>query len=310
METRVQYSWEQVEAFVRAARLGSFSAAARELGKAQSAVSTAIANLEADLGVNLFDRAGHLPVLTPEGEALLGDAERLLARGERFGSRAATLATGVEPRLVLAVDELAWGPALVDRLTGFAERWPDVEMEFLFGIVGDIALMVAEGRAHMGIMVPLADPRGRRVYAEEAWRDAESRLAGLDYFPAGAVPALPVVAAGHPLAGRRAVSPDELEALRQLDITSRGGERPDALSGQVWRVDSYWALRDLVRAGLGWAYLPESLAASDLDAGRLVRLDLAPAGEVWRWPLYLVRDARRAPGPAARWLLEALAKAV
>ena len=51
-------SLDQLQAFVSAADHGSFSAAARQLGKAQSAVSTAVINLEIDTGVDLFDRSG------------------------------------------------------------------------------------------------------------------------------------------------------------------------------------------------------------------------------------------------------------
>lgn len=60
---------DQIQAFVMAAELGSFSAAARQMGKVQSAVSTAIANLEIDAGVELFDRSGRAPVLTEEASA-------------------------------------------------------------------------------------------------------------------------------------------------------------------------------------------------------------------------------------------------
>ena len=61
------YSPEAMEAFAAAAALGSFSAAARQLGKSQSTISTAIANLEADLDLTLFDRSSRLPVLTTAG---------------------------------------------------------------------------------------------------------------------------------------------------------------------------------------------------------------------------------------------------
>ncbi|WP_134928929.1 LysR family transcriptional regulator, partial [Pseudomonas protegens] len=47
----MRFSLEQLQMFVQAAQTGSFSAAARKLGKTQSTVSVAIANLEADLGV-------------------------------------------------------------------------------------------------------------------------------------------------------------------------------------------------------------------------------------------------------------------
>lgn len=71
-------SFEQLEAFVAAAEQGSFSAAGRALRKAQSAVSTQVANLEEDLGVVLFSRAGRNPVLTLAGERLLREAKVIL----------------------------------------------------------------------------------------------------------------------------------------------------------------------------------------------------------------------------------------
>ena len=67
----MQFSLEQLYAFVCAAEQGSFSAAARKLGKVQSAVSTIVSNLELDPGVELFSHEGRNPRLTTEGEALL-----------------------------------------------------------------------------------------------------------------------------------------------------------------------------------------------------------------------------------------------
>jgi len=109
-------SMEQLEAFVAAAEHGSFSAAARVLRKAQSAVSTHVANLEADLGLSLFSRAGRHPALTAAGQPggqialslqplLVRDGDRIVlidtgAAGEMGtqGKLMASLkATGVEP---------------------------------------------------------------------------------------------------------------------------------------------------------------------------------------------------------------------
>lgn len=71
-------SIDQLEAFVTAAEFGSFSAAARRLGKAQSAVSAAISNLEIDLGSNLFDRSSYRAELTVSGVSLLDYARSIL----------------------------------------------------------------------------------------------------------------------------------------------------------------------------------------------------------------------------------------
>ena len=71
-----------LRSFITAARAGGFSAAARELGLAQSALSQHIAKLEDRLGVRLFDRAGRGVALTAAGRALLPRARRLVEESD------------------------------------------------------------------------------------------------------------------------------------------------------------------------------------------------------------------------------------
>lgn len=101
----MQWNLEQIRLFVSVAERQSFSAAARELKRVQSAVSNGIALLEADLGVTLFERSsGRQPRLTDEGRVLLAEAREVLRQCERLQGRALGLARG-EPRLRLAQDE-------------------------------------------------------------------------------------------------------------------------------------------------------------------------------------------------------------
>ena len=65
---------DQLRTFIAAVDEGSFSAAGRKLRRAQSVVSQTLANLEAQLGVKLFDRSARYPKLTEEGRSLLADA--------------------------------------------------------------------------------------------------------------------------------------------------------------------------------------------------------------------------------------------
>ena len=82
------------------------SAGAARLSRVQSAVSHAIANMEAELGVALFDRSGHRPVLTAEGHALLANARDILLRVDAMRARARGLGEGIELELSLVVDTL------------------------------------------------------------------------------------------------------------------------------------------------------------------------------------------------------------
>lgn len=87
-------SHEVLQAFVQAATQGSFSAAARKLGKSQSTVSAAVASLEIDLDVVLFDRSSRKPTLTAAGHVLLQRAEQVLEASSRLELAASQLSRG------------------------------------------------------------------------------------------------------------------------------------------------------------------------------------------------------------------------
>ncbi|MFN5669766.1 LysR family transcriptional regulator, partial [Bradyrhizobium sp.] len=145
-------SMDQLESFVAAAEQGSFSGAARLLKKAQSAVSTHVANLETDLGIALFDRTGRNPVLTEAGARLLPEAKLILDRREHLIGVASSFEAHVEKRLVVAIDELYPESAVGELFAEFATRFPHVELELLFPIMEDVSRLVLDGKADVGVM--------------------------------------------------------------------------------------------------------------------------------------------------------------
>lgn len=154
-------SLEQLRILLAAAETGSFSAAARKLGKAQSVVSSAIANLEIDLALTLFDRSGRYPQLTEAGARMVQEAGILLAQSERLQSIAGELAAGVETRLTLAIDDDSHLPWLGTLLEEFATRYPTVELELLFPLMEDVTEMLVTGRAQLGISYQKVHPQRR-----------------------------------------------------------------------------------------------------------------------------------------------------
>ncbi|HBY5350505.1 TPA: LysR family transcriptional regulator, partial [Klebsiella pneumoniae] len=127
----MRYSPEALTAFVEAVDSGSFSAAARRLRKSQSTISTAIANLEADLGVILFDRATRQPTLTPQGEQVLSYVKAILAASERLDELAVSLSGETEPRLTFVLSDTLHPDVLEDLLVQFDRRFPHTEFECL-----------------------------------------------------------------------------------------------------------------------------------------------------------------------------------
>ena len=71
---------DQLRVLITVAEEGSFSAAARKLKRVQSAISQAMANLEGQLGLLLWDRSAKVPKLTEQGRAILAAAQRISTR--------------------------------------------------------------------------------------------------------------------------------------------------------------------------------------------------------------------------------------
>jgi DNA-binding transcriptional LysR family regulator len=289
----MRLSLDQLQAFVAAADCGSFSAAARRLGKAQSVVSTAVSNLEIDLGNALFDRAGRYPALTPAGERLLAEARVILERCEHFRGVAASLGEGVETRLVLAVDELYPEETLGVLLEEFSARFPAVELELLFPLMEDVSRLVIEGGADLGIM----------------WRQ-EVLPPELAFHGLGWVPLQIICAPDHPLASQR-VGWEELKRYRQLMVATRTDSQEKMrlrVAADVWWVESQWVIVELVKRRLGWAFVPWHVAANSPAAAQLVSPALDFDERDWPVALELVWHKQRPLGKAAAWLKERICR--
>ena len=95
---------DQLRVFIAAVETGSFSAAARKLNRAQSAISQTVCALETTLETPLFDRTARVPALTEFGRAIIEDARRLVRDAERIKGRARAYRADREAALALAVD--------------------------------------------------------------------------------------------------------------------------------------------------------------------------------------------------------------
>lgn len=288
----MKLSLESLQWLVVVAERGSFSAAARGLGKAQSAVSTAMANLEIDLGLTLFDRSGRLPRLTLAGERMVAEARALLAQQGQLQAVAAELAAGVEARLTLAIDDGSLLPWLAPVLEQLAARYPSLELELLFPMMEDLDEMLLSGRAQLGVGY-----------------QGMTTPAALARFGLGQMAMPLVVAPGHPLAQMAAPTLADLARYRQLLVTGRqpGVERERfRLSTTIWWAEGDLSVLELVKRGLGWASVPAFLLTDALARGEVVRLPDAALPAIPALPIELLWPSARALGPAAQWLRQAL----
>jgi len=288
---------DQLRILVAIADEGSFTAAARRVQRAQSAVSHAVATLERELGVRVFDRSEKRPRLTETGRAVLADARLALARVDQLKARARASARGVEAELGIAVSVLARRDRLVEIMRRFAEAHPRIAAELFYEEIGGAALLVHERHCGLGIT---GAPSLRMLPAGE-----------LVSIPIGSVEIVAVAAHDHPLArSAHPLSETDLAEHRQLVPTSRTRQPyPNTLVREVWRVGDLGLRHAMILRGIGWGTVPRHAVADDLAAGRLVILDLVSRPpEMMRADLFAVHRTDTPPGPAGRDFV-ALAKA-
>jgi len=286
-----QWNLEQLRLFVGVAEQRSFSAVARTQRKAQSAVSNAIALLEADLGVTLFERSsGRQPRLTEAGAALLEDARELLRQCERLDGRALALMRGQEAQLRVAQDEAMPYQPVIDSLDELAQQFPMLEVQLASGAQGDVARKLVERRADLGLL-----------FRHERMPSALERRA------LGNVEMVTVCAVNHPLARLGQVNRQQLARHRQLLIAPQESGYPggEPISPQIWRADSFYAMAELLMRGLGWAWLPRHVVQYPAYHAQMVELR-----SEWTPPALVVELVWRRDeplGPAAQWLAERFA---
>lgn len=281
------YSPESLEAFLQAVDTGSFSAAARKLKKGQSTISTAIANLEADLGVVLFDRKSRQPVLTAQGERVLPYIQAIMSASERLDEVSVRLAGNIEPRLSFVLSDVWQTTHHESILKRFSERFPDIEFECLIAEDNDVIDLIQSGRAHVGVL---------RVQARYPLDVTASRL------QVGAQMAI-YIHKQHEFAARQTIEIDELHTVRQLCLKTYKDPTRNPGGGPVWSSPSLLMLLEMAEQGFGWGILPRWLVE---QFGHNMLTELPVAG----WPQLIDVDViwsnKVPPGAAGRWIIDRL----
>ncbi len=282
---------EQLRTLRAVVEEGSFSAAARKLGRVQAAVSQSIDRLEAQLGLRLFDRSGRVPRLTQHGEAVVAAAARALGDVEALDQLVTSLKSGAETSLRIVVDVMFPTDALVAFAKEFVAEHPSTELVLFTDILSAVTAHVREKRSTLGVALEDADMKDldRRAIAD--------------------VRLLPVASPTHVLAAAR--GPIDAAGLADAVQIVLGEHRHDAerasddkgvLSRRRWRVVDLATKQALIAHGLGWGNMPEHTVRDDLRSGRLVTLQLEALGpEALRRSLVLVRRQDVVLGPVARW---------
>ena len=288
-------SLDHLRIFIAAADEGSFSAGGRRLRRAQSVISQTLANLEAQLGVKLFDRSSRSPVLTGQGLALLAEARAVVSRMDAFKARAKGLAGGLEPELSVVVDVMFPLEELTSAVAAFQAEFPATPLTLFVEALGAVLQPVMDGRCAFGVMGSLPTAPAHLTL---------ERLLSVGFAF--------VASPSHPLASLKGPIPARVLARhRQLVLTDRSelsqGKDFGVFSANTWRLADLGAKHAFLRAGLGWGGMPVDVIETDLANGSLVKIrieDIPDAHLVMVMSAVFRTD--RPPGRAGRWLIDRL----
>lgn len=282
---------DQLKVFLTVVEVGSFAGAARKLHRATSVVSYTIANLEMQLGVALFDRkTTRKPQLTDAGRTVLAEARSITNGVNGLRAKVSGLLHGLEAEVHLALDVMLPADRVVDALKTFREQFPTVTLHLHMEALGAVTELVINKKAVVGVSGPL-----------------DMGLDGLERIRVGSVQLIPVAAPTHPLAVERPQLPGTAREFVQLVLSDRStltGDKDFAVvSTRTWRLADLGAKHMLLKEGIGWGNMPIPMIQADLEAGRLVELDL-PDFKGGTYTFDAVYRTDSPPGPAGRWLIE------
>jgi DNA-binding transcriptional LysR family regulator len=252
----------QLRAFVAVCEEGSFSAAARRLKRAQSAISHAITALESALRVELFEHDTRRTELSPAGRSLLADARAVISRTEEMKVRASSIAETGAPQISIAVDVYFPRAHLIDCLRRLQVDVPTAAINLRITTMQGGEDLVLEGTCTLAVTI--ADvPEVSPSAIERHWLCATRMVT--------------VCAPTHPLAASaEPISMEDFGRHVQLVVTDNqpGAEKTQmGVAGKrQWLLNDLTAKHDFLKAGLCWGHMPAHLVADDLASGKLIEL--------------------------------------
>ena len=272
---------QQLQCFNTVIAEGSYERAAVRLGRTHPTVFAAIKNLEAQLGVALFDRTGYRASLTEAGRALHTSVRSVLAELRTLCDRADRLAAGEESSLTVIVGDLCPLPQTLGLLRRFFENSPATQLDLHFEALGGPAERLADGSADLILhYIDKTDPN-------------------LEFIDMLEVRLLPVVADGFlrfPITN--SITPEQMRTYVQCVIRDSARRSPSESYHLVegarhWTVSDQSMKRELIVQGMGWGHMPLFMVEDELADGRLKSI----AGRHFRGRTVALVAARRRDQP-------------
>jgi len=272
--------FDQLHTFLEIVRLKSFSKAAQTCYRTQPAISAQVRQLEQELRADLFERFGSRISLTTAGKIFADYAEQMLDLRRRAQDVIAELETNPRGELVIAGNEATCIYVLPKVFSEYRRQFPSVQLQVLRSYGSRVVEAVMENSADFGLVqLPVEE---KRLQVVNIYRD-EIRL---------------IVPAGHPLADRTSVTPQDVTesylVLPKYGKTrTRLNEWLEVVEEDIriaMELDSTEMMKHFVIAGVGVSFVAASNCREEIAAGKLRSIPLAPEPMVRRLGLIYRKD--------------------
>lgn len=269
-------------------KTGSFSAAAKQLNKAQSAVSYSIKQLEQEWGIEIFDRSSYRAKLTQPGQALLGKLRAVLSSVESLDRHSRSLSTDYEPRVRISINNLLPIDLLTPILYDFKKMFPLTQLQLAVEHMGAAGAKLEAGSTDLAIT------------------QFNPARVGLEYKNIYNVELIGVAAKQY--IDSKADTTTDLLGKTQIVVSSHSAEDRDERGGMIeganiWSVADHGTKRGMILRGLGFGYMPLYLIEKDLKNGKLKEIAIMKRVTV---PMLLQRRVIDPMGPAKTFIWESV----
>jgi DNA-binding transcriptional LysR family regulator len=255
-----KFSLHHLQCFDAVVTEGSFQAAAAKLHRTHPSVFAAVKNLEAQLGLRLFERSGYRVSLTDAGRSLHAKTRLLLGEAAALRGHAAQLAAGEESELRVVIGDLSPLPETLAMLRRFFATCPGTRLHLHFEAIAGPWERLFDGDADLIIHhIDKTDPR-------------------LDFVDLGSVSVVPVTAPGFldfPLTDT--ITPEQMRSYAQCVIRDTARHSPPRnyylIEGaHSSTVSDQLMKKEIILQGMGWGHMPHFLIERELRDGSLLDL--------------------------------------
>jgi len=287
---------EQLKMLKQVAELGSLKGASAKLFKTQPAISQGIKQLEAQLGLQLFDRQGYRLSLTNNGQQIYQHALRLLDEEDHIKQLATFLTSGNEASITIAIEASYDLKKILPVLEMTQSKFPHTQIILKQEYISGALEAVKSAQADLALTtINFLALQSGQFETNKLYKGYLCNVAA------------PRFVKRHPNLLSVAELNDEYQIVVQDSGQSSQGINYSVQTGQrCWYVNDFNTKKTLIMSGMGWGRLPDYMISAELKQQTLLTLQVDDFDTKIPLDYHAIKLKANLLGPVAEWLWQKL----